>query len=43
MCNKGVHLLVIRISVHAGFLWPLPSRVRMELQCHPNSAWKRST
>jgi len=25
---------------HAGFWWPLPSRVRME---HPNSAWKRSS
>ena len=23
--------------------WPLPSRVRMELQFHPDSAWKRSS
>jgi hypothetical protein len=26
---------------HAGFWWPLPSRVRME--SHPDSAWKRSS
>ena len=28
---------------HAGFWRPLPSRVRMELHFHPDSAWKRSS
>jgi len=28
---------------HAGFWWPLPSRVRMELRFHSDSAWKRSS
>ena len=27
---------------HAGFWWPLPSTVRMEMQFHPDCAWKRS-
>jgi len=25
------------------FWWPFPSRVRMELRFHPDSAWKRSS
>jgi len=31
------------LIVHAGYWWPFPSRVRMELQFHPDSAWKLSS
>jgi len=30
-------------KLHAGVWWPFPSRVRMELQFHSDSAWKRSS
>jgi len=40
----GSFLLYIRHwEVSCRFWWPLPSRVRMELQFHPDSAWKRSS
>ena len=38
-CSTVHSALVIFMHV----MWPLPSRVRMELQFHPDSAWKRSS